>query len=79
MYADGRMKRVAVLTKREVPLLHHILPQQEYRDAHHDRLDDHPAHHLLRRYSDVPRRHVHLLRRRGMIIVQIEKCVDTIY
>ena len=79
MYAAGRMKRVAGLTRREVSLLHHILTLQEYHDAHHDRMDDHPGHHVLRRRSDVPRRHVHVLRRRRMIIVQIEKCVDTIY
>ena len=79
MHADGRMKRVERLTKREVLLLHHIIPLQEYHDAHHDRMDDHPGHHVLRQRSDVPCRHVHVLRRRGMIIVQIEKCVGTIY
>lgn len=69
MYAAGRMKRVAGLTKREVPLLHYIIPLQEYHDAHHDRMDDHPGHHVLRRRSDVPCRHVHVLRRRGVIFI----------
>src|SRR5690606_25198940 len=64
-----RMKRVAGLTKREVPLLHYIIPLQEYHDAHHDRMDDHPGHHVLRRRSDVPCRHVHVLRRRGVIFI----------
>ena len=67
--------------KREVPLLHPILPLQEYHDAHHDRMDDHLGHHVFRRRSDVPSRHVHVLRRRGVIFIVIwdEKGVDAIH